>query len=61
MRVYDLDLFDMESEIMLLLSKKELAVIVNALEDACLQWKEGSEIELTAQGLVLGITRVTGY
>ena len=44
----------------LFLTGSELAVMTNALEDATVNWAEGSDIQLKAEDLVMTITKIIG-
>lgn len=53
--------FPATNEIVLTASTRETAIIVNALEEASMKYKEGSQIQLDADSMILSITQVTGY
>lgn len=60
MRLHRPPKWDNPQEIMILLETDELAVITNALEDASINWEEGSDIQLKALDLIMTITKVMG-
>jgi hypothetical protein len=60
MRIHKPPKWDVVQEMVLFTNVEELAVIANALEDATVNWREGSAIQLKVSELLTVITDAMG-